>query len=84
MQTGSPREFMGLHGWLRANPREACALRRAGRSTARRYAWPEVLERVLLPRVDLDHEIDLPVRHLRRLLGSRDWLTRSFGMESRS
>jgi hypothetical protein len=27
---------------------------------------------------------DLPVRHLRCLLGSRDWLTRSLGVGSRS
>jgi glycosyltransferase involved in cell wall biosynthesis len=60
LQTAEPREFMGLYRWLCAHPREARALRRAGRSTARRYAWPEVLERVLLPRVDLDHEIGSP------------------------
>jgi glycosyltransferase involved in cell wall biosynthesis len=57
LQTAEPREFMGLYRWLCADPYQASALRRAGRSTARRYAWPEVLERVLLPRVDLDHEI---------------------------
>jgi hypothetical protein len=60
LQTAEPREFMGLYQWLCANPGEARALRRAGRSTARRYAWPEVLERVLLPRVDLDHAVDSP------------------------
>ncbi len=57
LQTAEPREFMGLYRRLCANPDEARSLRRAGRSTARRYAWPEVLERVLLPRVDLDHEM---------------------------
>jgi glycosyltransferase involved in cell wall biosynthesis len=56
MQTAEPREFVGLYRWLCANPTQARALRRAGRSTARRYAWPEVLEGVLFPRVDLDHE----------------------------
>ena len=60
LQTAEPREFMGLYRWLSAHPQEARALRRAGRSTARRYAWPEVLERVLLPLVDLDHEIGSP------------------------
>jgi len=60
LQTAEPREFMGLYRWLCAHPFEARALRRAGRSTARRYAWPEVLERVLLPRVDLDYEIGSP------------------------
>ena len=57
VQTAEPREFVGLYRWLCANPHEARSLRRAGRSTARRYAWPEVVERVLLPRVDLDHEV---------------------------
>jgi glycosyltransferase involved in cell wall biosynthesis len=57
LQTAEPREFLGLYRWLSANPDEARALRRAGQSTARRYAWPEVLERVLLPRVDLDHDV---------------------------
>jgi hypothetical protein len=56
LQTTEPREFLGLYRRLWANPFEARALRRAGQSTARRYAWPEVLERVFLPRVDLDHE----------------------------
>jgi glycosyltransferase involved in cell wall biosynthesis len=60
VQTEEPREFMGLYRWLCAHPCEARALRRAGRSTARCYAWPEVLERVLLPRVDLDHQIGSP------------------------
>jgi glycosyltransferase involved in cell wall biosynthesis len=54
LQTGEPREFVGLYRWLCAHPGEAQSLRRAGRSTARRYAWTEVLRRVLLPRVDLD------------------------------
>ena len=56
LQTAEPREFLGLYRRLSANPFEVRALRRAGQSTARRYAWPEVLERVFLPRVDLDHE----------------------------
>jgi len=60
LQTAEPREFMGLYRWLCAHPFEARALRRAGQSTARRYAWTEVLERVLLPRVDLDYEIGSP------------------------
>jgi len=55
LQTAEPREFVGLYQWLCAHPRQARALRHAGRATARRYAWPEVLERVLLPRVALDH-----------------------------
>jgi glycosyltransferase involved in cell wall biosynthesis len=60
LQTAEPREFLGLYRWLCAHHGGARALRRAGRSTARRYAWSEVLERVLLPWVDLDGEIGSP------------------------
>ena len=57
LQTAEAQEFMSLYRRLRANPCEARSLRRAGQSTARRYAWPEIVGRVLLPRVDLNHEI---------------------------
>jgi glycosyltransferase involved in cell wall biosynthesis len=53
LQTGDPRELLGLLARLRTHPEEARALRRAGRSTARRYAWPEVVRGALLPRVEL-------------------------------
>jgi glycosyltransferase involved in cell wall biosynthesis len=53
LETGEPREFMSLFQRLRTDPRAATQIRRAGRSTARRYAWPAVVERVLLPRVEL-------------------------------
>ncbi|MDJ0865292.1 MAG: glycosyltransferase [Myxococcota bacterium] len=56
LETGDPHEFLGLFRRLRANPSEIQALRRAGRATARRYAWPEVVSRVLLPRVTMLHE----------------------------
>jgi glycosyltransferase involved in cell wall biosynthesis len=52
LETGDPREFLALFQRLRSNPTVATALRRSGRSTARRYAWPEVTRRVLLPRID--------------------------------
>jgi glycosyltransferase involved in cell wall biosynthesis len=54
LETGEPREFVGLFRRLRRDPGEARALRRAGQLTSRRYAWPQVLERVLMPRVDLE------------------------------
>lgn len=57
LETGDPREFLALFGRLRARPEEAWALRREGRATARRYAWPDVVDRVLLPRVTA-HGID--------------------------
>jgi glycosyltransferase involved in cell wall biosynthesis len=60
LQTAEPREFMGLYRRLCADSHKSHSLRRAGQSTARRYAWPEVLARVLLPRVDLEREIRLP------------------------
>jgi glycosyltransferase involved in cell wall biosynthesis len=53
LQTDDPREFPSLFQRLRTNPQEASALRRAGRATARNYAWTEVVGRVLLPRVEL-------------------------------
>jgi glycosyltransferase involved in cell wall biosynthesis len=56
LETANPSEFMALFSRIRADPREAQALRRAGQATARRYAWPEVVRRVLLPRVDLAAE----------------------------
>jgi glycosyltransferase involved in cell wall biosynthesis len=53
LETADPREFVGLFERLRANPAEASALRRSGRSTAQRYAWPQVARGVLLPRIEL-------------------------------
>jgi glycosyltransferase involved in cell wall biosynthesis len=53
LETGEPREFMTLFAPLRESPGKARALRRAGTVTARRFAWPEVVERVLFPRVQL-------------------------------
>lgn len=53
LETGDPREFMGLYRRLRAEPGARRAMRRAGRQTARSYAWPEVVRRVLLPRLEL-------------------------------
>ncbi len=55
LETDDPGEFLGLFQRLRSQPGEARALRRAGRSTARRYAWEAVVERVLLPRVELQN-----------------------------
>ncbi len=51
LQTGEPRELLTHFGRLRAHPDEARELRRAGRTTARRYAWSRVVNRNLLPRV---------------------------------
>lgn len=53
LQTGDPREFVGVIRRLRENPDEERAIRRAGRLTARQYAWPEIIERCLMPRLQL-------------------------------
>jgi glycosyltransferase involved in cell wall biosynthesis len=53
LETGQPEEFMGLFEPLRNDPRVRSQLQRAGQATARRYAWSEVVSRVLLPRVGL-------------------------------
>jgi len=53
LETGDPREFIALYERLHQQPEERKALLRKGRLTARSYAWPEVVNRVLLPRVAL-------------------------------
>ena len=53
LETEDPGELLGWLRRLRARPGDARSIRRAGRSTARLFAWPEVVERVLLPRVEL-------------------------------
>jgi glycosyltransferase involved in cell wall biosynthesis len=53
LETDEPSEFLSLFERLRGRPDEARAMRRAGRATARRFAWSEVVQRVLLPRVEL-------------------------------
>ncbi len=56
LQTDDPREFVGLWQRLRANPADERALRRSGRATANQYAWPEVIRRNFLPRLELLQE----------------------------
>jgi glycosyltransferase involved in cell wall biosynthesis len=58
LDTEDPREFLGLFAALRADPRRQRALRRAGRLTAQRYAWPQILHRNLLPRLGLDGGVE--------------------------
>jgi len=53
LETQDPNEFLNLFERLRSEPDEAAALRRAGQWTAKRFAWPDVVQRVLLPRVAL-------------------------------
>jgi glycosyltransferase involved in cell wall biosynthesis len=71
VETSDPREFVGLFKRLRSNPAEASALRRSGRSTAQRYAWPQVARGVLLPRIELARSgAGLLRRHAPRRAGS--------------
>jgi glycosyltransferase involved in cell wall biosynthesis len=53
LETGDPGELLGWLERLRTRPEEVRSIRRAARSTARLFAWPEVVERVLLPRAEL-------------------------------
>lgn len=53
LQTENPDEFMGFFTQLRGKPRAMDAMRRAGRETARQYAWPEVIARNFHPHLEL-------------------------------
>jgi glycosyltransferase involved in cell wall biosynthesis len=72
LQTADPEEFVGLYQRLRTRPDEARALRRQGRSTARRFAWEAIVQRVLLPWV----ELSLPA-HRRMLRTGAETLRRA-------
>ncbi|HEX7477207.1 MAG TPA: glycosyltransferase [Polyangiales bacterium] len=53
LQTSDPSEFAGLYQLLYADLGYKSAMRRAGRATARQYAWPEVIRTMLAPRLGL-------------------------------
>ena len=53
LHTGDPNELVGTMLRLAADPMAERAMRRAGRLTARQFAWSEVLDRHLLPRLEL-------------------------------
>lgn len=64
LETGDPREFMGFFCAMGEAPERMQGMRRAGQATAKRYAWDQIVERVLLPRAEIDHrevEDGLPV-----------------------
>jgi glycosyltransferase involved in cell wall biosynthesis len=60
LETNDPWEFIGLFAALRAHPAQERALRQAGQQTARQYAWPQILQRLLLPRVQLLGQASFP------------------------
>jgi glycosyltransferase involved in cell wall biosynthesis len=53
LETTDPSEFVGLFAALRANPALERAIRRAGCATAKHYIWPQIIQRILLPRLSL-------------------------------
>jgi glycosyltransferase involved in cell wall biosynthesis len=53
LETADPQEFIRLFRELRASPVRERALRRAGRVTAKQYVWPQIIQRILLPRLRL-------------------------------
>jgi glycosyltransferase involved in cell wall biosynthesis len=53
LQTGDPAEFVELYLQVRRDPEYETAMRRAGRDTARHYAWPAVIRTTLAPRLGL-------------------------------
>jgi glycosyltransferase involved in cell wall biosynthesis len=53
LNTQDPQEFLGLFAQLRLRPARELRIRAAGRATARQYAWREIVQDVLLPRIGL-------------------------------
>jgi glycosyltransferase involved in cell wall biosynthesis len=53
LQTAEPQEFVSLFGELRSNQAWERTVRRAGRATAKRYAWSHIIAQLLLPRLRL-------------------------------
>lgn len=72
LQTDDPREFIALYRRLREDPAEIAAMRRAGRITARQFAWPEVVKRNLLPRLELSTIRDVTFSRLLEVSGGSE------------
>src|SRR4030095_4685308 len=53
LETNDPWEFVNLFGALWAHPAQERALRQAGQCTAQHYAWPQIIQQILLPRLQL-------------------------------
>ena len=51
LQTEDPSEFVELFLQVRSDPDYETAMRRAGRLTARQYAWPSIIRTALAPRL---------------------------------
>lgn len=57
LQTGKPKEFVELYRTLVDNRKKISAMRRLGRTTAKRYAWSTVIQRDFFPRLDLASKV---------------------------
>jgi len=55
LQTDDPQEFVQLYQQVRTNPEYEHSMRRAGRATAKQYAWPSVIRTSLAPRLAALH-----------------------------
>ncbi len=53
LQSQDPREFVSFFHHLQNNPAEERAIRKRGRSTAMQYAWDGVIQRNLMPHLQL-------------------------------
>jgi glycosyltransferase involved in cell wall biosynthesis len=53
LQTSDPGEFVDLCQQLQADSAYEASIRRAGRATARHFAWPAVIRNLLVPRLRL-------------------------------
>jgi glycosyltransferase involved in cell wall biosynthesis len=53
LQTDDPAEFVELYLQVRRNPDYESSMRRAGRATAKQYAWPSVIRTTLAPRLGI-------------------------------
>jgi glycosyltransferase involved in cell wall biosynthesis len=69
LQTSNPEEIAYYAMNFKKEPVAAARLRKAARTTATRFTWPEVLRRVLQP---LLREIAIPLRVKPTLADSRD------------
>ncbi len=79
LETDDPFEFVQLYGSLRSDPAGGRALRSAARWTARRFAWPQVLQRLFLPRILGGDDRGSSTRGVRSLLGTRGLLGKGAG-----
>lgn len=60
LETAEPREFLSLYEELRLSPVRERTLRQAGQRTARCYAWPRIVQQILLPRLRSLDRHDVP------------------------